>query len=473
MVIDSTTDFLYQQIADRLERLIEESVYQIGDRLPSVRRLSEEQGISLGTAYKAYYHLESKGLIEARPKSGYYVRFHPRHTPALPGAVEAPPPRPVSVADMVAEVYQDMNAEEVVDFAIAAPALELLPAAKLNKSMLHAMRCAPHHGLHYENCQGSAELRRQIARLTFHWGGACREEDIVVTAGCMEAIVLCLRAVTRPGDMVAVERPTYFGIFQAVEQLGLNVVEIPNNPVDGLDLEALETALARFPIRACLFIPNFNNPLGSCLPDEKKRRLVELLAERGVPLIEDDLYGDLYFGDQRPRTCKTYDGAGLVLHCSSLSKSLAPGYRIGWAMPGRFMREVLQLKLVNSVSTQSLTQHALAHFLEVGRYEHHLRRLRRALYAQCLRYSRAIGEYFPPGTRVSRPAGGFVLWIELPPGVDGYALYRQARRHRIAIAPGQIFSADGAYQHYIRISYGRPWDAATERGIRELGRLID
>jgi DNA-binding transcriptional MocR family regulator len=207
------------------------------------------------------------------------------------------------------------------------------------------------------------------------------------------------------------------------------------------------------------------------MPDSAKQQLVALLAKHGVPLIEDDIYGDLYFGEQRPRTCKTYDREGLVLYCNSFSKSLAPGYRIGWTIPGRYTHQVTLLKLVSSVSTNSLVQHALAHFLEVGRNELHLRRLRRALHLQYLRYVRAISEYFPPGTLVSRPAGGFVLWIELPPGADGFALYRQARRRRIAIAPGQIFSASGQYRHCIRIGYGRPWSESTEQSMRLLGQM--
>jgi DNA-binding transcriptional MocR family regulator len=373
---------------------------------------------------------------------------------------------------MISEVYHDFQPQEAMDFSLSAPAQELLPTAKLNKAMHHALRHAPGHGIHYENSRGCEPFRKQLARLALSWGGAVSEDEVIVTAGCMEALVLCMQAVTRPGDAVAIECPTYFGIFQAIEHLGLKVVEIPTDPSTGIELEALEKALQRGLIRACVLTPTFNNPLGSCMPDERKRDLVELLAQYETPLVEDDIYGELYFGRQRPRAAKYYDQEGIVLYCSSLSKSLAPGYRLGWTIPGRWKQRVAQLKLAHNVSSNALAQYAAAHFLEVGRYELHLRRLRQALHTQCLRYLQAIQQYFPPGTRVSRPGGGFVLWVELPPGIDAYQLYRRARRRHIAIAPGQLFSTQGKFSNFVRIGYGRPWSEKVENGLRQLGAIV-
>lgn len=467
------SDFLYIRIAERIERMIEKEVLKIGEKLPSVRNLSEEQGVSMGTVFQAYYHLEAKGLIEARPKSGYYVRFSPREFPKLPRVGRpAGGSRHVSVAEMIAEVFHELDTDEVLNFALAAPSLDLLPTAKLNKAVMHALRQSPHHGLNYENTKGNADLRRQLARLALNWGVACGEEDVVVTAGCTEALVLSLKAVTQPGDTVAVESPTYFGIFQVMESLGLKVVEIPADSATGPDLDILVQALDRLPIRACLFVPNFNNPLGSCMPDERKEALVNLLTDRGIPLIEDDIYGELYFGKQRPRPCKAFDREDTVIYCSSLSKSLAPGYRIGWTIAGPYTPAIVHQKLIYSVSTNTLAQAATAHFLAVGRYELHLRRLRKALHTQALRYVRAIREHFPAGTRVSRPQGGFVLWIELPAAVDAYQLHQEAKKYEVSVAPGQIFSLQGNYTHYIRIGYGRPWDTKVEEGLRLLGKLV-
>jgi DNA-binding transcriptional MocR family regulator len=321
--------------------------------------------------------------------------------------------------------------------------------------------------------QGNEQLRKQIARLSFNWGGALSEQDVIVTAGCMEALSLCLKAVTQPGDTVATESPTYYGIFRVMESLGLNVVEIPTNPVTGIDLDYLERAIPKFKIKACLFVANFNNPVGSCIPDEKKKQLVNMLAKKEIPLIEDDIYGEMFFGKTRPRTCKSFDKKGLVLHCGSFSKSLAPGYRIGWAVPGRFKDKVISLKRMNNISTNTLAQVSIAHFLQNGRYELHLRHLRKALHTQSLQYLQAITEYFPEDTKISRPQGGFVLWVEMNKKMDGYKLHKRALKHNIGIAPGQIFSMKGSqFSNYFRLSYGTPWNSKVEHGLKTIGELM-
>lgn len=466
-------DPLYLQVAEGLEKMIGDETLKIGDKLPSVRMLSEEYGISMGTAFQAYYHLEGKGLIESRPKSGYYVRFSLRRMPGLPRIAESEPvASEVSVQDMIANVFQRISQDDLVNFSVAAPPLSLLPAARLNKSLVHALRSSPHHGIQYEHVQGNAGLRRQLALLAFHWGGKHTADDVVVTAGCMEALVMCLKATTRPGDTVAIENPTYFGIFQVIESLGLKALEIAADPVTGVDPQHLETLIRKFPVKACVFVPNFSNPLGSCMPDEKKKALVELITRHRIPLIEDDIYGELYFGRHRPKTCKSFDTEGWVLHCNSLSKSLAPGYRIGWAIPGRFTQQVLRTKLIHTVSGTTLTQQAIAHFLGNGRYEYHLKKLRKALHTQCLRYLQGILQYFPPDTKVSRPQGGFVLWVQLDHQLNAYRLYQEALKHNVSVAPGQLFSAQGQFGNCLRLSYARPWDAEVEEALRVLGTLI-
>jgi DNA-binding transcriptional MocR family regulator len=326
--------------------------------------------------------------------------------------------------------------------------------------------------INYENTQGNPELRKQIAKLAFNWGGKVKPDDVLVTAGCLEAMTMCLRAVTQHGDMVAVESPNYFGVFQAIESMGLKVVEICSDPVTGLDLDCLQEAIDKFPIKACLVIPNFNNPLGSCMPDESKKKLVEMITKNNIPLIEDDIYGELYFGRNRPRTCKYYDTKGLVMHCASLSKSLTPGYRIGWAIPGRFMEQVKQIKRISNISTPSITQAAVAHFLQYGRYEYHLKNMRKALHTQSLRYMQAIIDYFPEDTKVSRPHGGFVLWVQLNKKVNGFKLRAEAMKHNISIVPGKIFSASCNYSNCLRISFGKPWTDDADYGLMMLGKLI-
>jgi len=348
-------DLLYQQVADGLEKMIEDDVLKIGDKLPSVRVLSDEYGISMGTAFQAYYHLEGKGLIESRPKSGYYVRFNHKRFRELPNVVHPESnSHDVSVKEMISQIYNDVALinEKVINFAIAVPDTNLLPGAKIAKSVIHALRHREDYCLSYENTQGNTDLRKQISKLAFNWGGKIKPEEIVVTAGCLEAITICLRAVTKPGDTIAAESPNYFGVFQAIESLGLKVVEITSDPVTGLDINSLKETITRNQVRAIVTVPNFNNPMGSCMPDEEKKRLVNLVTKHQIPLIEDDIYGELYFGRHRPKTCKSFDKEGWVLHCSSISKSLAPGYRIGWALPGRFTEQVVRLKLVPQENPQ-------------------------------------------------------------------------------------------------------------------------
>jgi DNA-binding transcriptional MocR family regulator len=472
-VLEMRPDHKYMEVADRIEIQIERRILKVGDKLLSVRALSKEQGISLSTAFQAYYLLESKGLIEARPQSGYYVKYSPEHSFDLPKICEPPDDAlPVSVDDMISSVYTDLNDDKLLSFSMGAPAYELLPIAKLNKAVMHVLRDSKSSCVNYEHIQGNLNLRKQIARQALNWGGTPTEDDIIVTAGAVEAMSLCIKAITKPGDSIAIESPTYFAIFQIMESHGLKVVEIPTNPITGVDLDYLETAIPKFDIKACLFVSNFNNPLGSLMPDENKKRLVDMLAKKEIPLIEDDIYGELYFGKTRPRTCKSFDKKGLVLQCASFSKSLAPGYRIGWAMPGKFKKKVLGLKRMHTVSTNTLAQAAVAEFLNNGRYELHLRHLRKALHTQSLRYMQGVSEYFPDDCCITRPQGGFTLWIEMNKKINAYKLHKKALKHHIGIAPGQIFSSQGKFENCFRLSYGNPWNDKIGNGLQTLGKLM-
>jgi DNA-binding transcriptional MocR family regulator len=465
--------FLYEQVAARFEQQVNDGILLPGDRLPSVRMLSREQGISLSTAYKVYVELENKGIIEARTRSGYYVRKRyqqPRRMPLFKSPL--PAGRPVSVVDMITAVFRQIPNEHIIQLSRALPSAELMPVAKLNKSMLESLRRSDSGNGHYETLQGNLALRKQIAKHGFYFGGSITPEDVVTTQGCMEALVFCLRALAKPGDTVAIESPTYFGIFNIMLSLDLKVLEIPVDAEQGLDIDYLEHAMEMQEIKACLFVNNFNNPTGALMPDVKKRRLVELLKTKQIPLIEDDIYGDLYFGNKRPLTCKSFDTDGLVLLCSSVSKSLAPGYRVGWCIPGRFKEQVLSIKMMHTVSSATPTQAAIANFFETGRYDLHLRKLRKALHLQCLKYSEAIAQSFPKRIRISAPQGGYALWIELEPCIDAFDLFQKAMEAGISIAPGQVFSTDARFSNFIRISFGTPINQEIRRSIKVLGDLI-
>lgn len=475
MSLATTTenDFLYHQLAGKIAQNIFDGVLKTGDKLPSVRTLSKEQGISLSTAFKTYVELEIKGLIEARPKSGYYVRFtnrKNRSVSTIPSIEKEP--LDVNVDEMLAMVYSSINKTGVSQLSMAAPALSLLPESKLNKTMAEAIRENPHSCINYEQIQGNLRLRQQIAKNAFSWGGTLKADDIISTQGCMEAMVFCLKAVAEPGDTIAIESPTYFGIFNVMKSQGLKVLEIPTDPETGISIEYLAQAIEKVNIKACLFTPNFTNPLGCVMPDERKKQLVTLLAEKEIPLIEDDIYGDLFFGKARPRTCKSFDEKGLVLLCSSVSKSLAPGYRVGWCIPGKYFDKVMNIKLMHTISSATPTQAAIGLFFETGRFDLHMRNLRKALHTQCLRYLQAIFEHFPEDIKVNQPAGGYVLWVELGKNVNAFEIFRSALKYQIGIYPGHVFSTDARFTNYIRISFGHPFSDQIEQAIIVLGNLI-
>lgn len=466
-------EFIYERIAKSIEHQIKHDVFKLGDKLPSIRSICREHGVSMSTALQAYYLLESKGLIEARPQSGYYVSYIHKNFPETPGTSN--PVRDFGAKeteDLITKVYSELGTKNNVHFSLGVPAPEMLPVAKINKAMVQAMRSLPAGGTSYEQIQGNRKLRNQIARWSYMWEGHLEENDIVTTEGCMGALSYSLMTLTERGDTIIVESPVYFGILQLARSLGLNVIELPTNAVTGIEVEALKKILEQRKISVCLLVTNFSNPLGSCMPDPHKKEVVLLLQKHNVPLIEDDLYGDIYFGDHRPKSCKTYDESGLVLWCGSVSKILAPGYRVGWVAPGQFKKKLIRTKLYHSVSSTTITQEAIGGFLETGRYEHHLRKLRQTLQANSIQYLRAISEYFPKGTKVSHPQGGFLLWVELDPKIDTVILYERALKFKISIAPGRMFTLQNQYNNCIRLSYGIPWSDEIDRALKTLGALV-
>lgn len=463
---------LYVRIADNLAQQVARGALRPGDRVPSLRRLSRQQRVSMSTALQAYLWLENRGYLEARPQSGFYVRT-PFSTLIPEPQFEArkTPPTAVGTHAILADIMESASDPANIPFGAGCASAELFPNRKLNLIMCRVIRRQPHHSTRYDFPPGVEPLRRQIARRSLDIGCGFSPRDVVVTCGALEAINLSLRAVARPGDVVAVESPTYFGILESAAALSMKVVEIQTHPQQGMDLDELERAIRQHRVKACVTMTNCHNPLGYVLPDKYKRDLVELTARRNIALIEDDVYGDLAFEGPRPRTLKSYDRKGLVLLCSSFSKILSPGYRLGWVVAGRFRAEVERLKLLTTVATASLPQLVVAEFMESGSYDRHLKRLRAGLAAQVEIVRQAIAKYFPAGTRISRPAGGYMLWVELPAKINALRLYRAALAEHISILPGTFFSATGRYQNYIRINCGHAWSEAYDRALLTLGRL--
>jgi DNA-binding transcriptional MocR family regulator len=463
---------LYAKIAGSLEQQISNGTLKVGDKLPSIRMICRQHGVSMTTAQFAYYELEAKSLIEPRPQSGFYVSNSFSKKLAMPG-ISRPENKPAAktVTDVIEHSFHATEEKNLIVFARGVPATPLLPVARLNKAMLQAVRSLPGGGTVYESLQGNEKLRTQIAKWSFNWKGNLSRQDILTTAGCMSAISHCLMALTKRGDTIAVESPCFYGILQLAQSLGLKILELPTNPQTGVEMDALKKIVQKTKLAACIFVPNFNNPFGSLMPEEHKREAVMLLAKHNIPLIEDDLYGDLYFGDRRPTCCKSYDESGMVLLCNSFSKTLAPAYRVGWVAAGRFRNEVMKIKLFHSLSCAPVTHEAIGSFLETGRYEAHLRKLRKTLHTTYLQYVRVIGESFPDGTKMSRPQGGLSLWVELPARVDTIELYNTALSRKISFSPGRMFTLQKQFSNCMRLSFGLEWNEKTENGLNLLGRL--
>ncbi len=462
---------VYQRLAGLLEDMIQSRSLRAGDRMPSVRQFSAQQRVSVPTALQAYVTLETRGLIEARPKSGFYVRARQADlTPEPMPLLAAPKIVTPREADPVEALLGDHANSKLVPFGAALPGAELLPGVKLTRTMAAIGRRLGANSIDYDMTPGSETFRRELARRSLDWGCALPADDFIVTVGATEAVSLALRTTCQPGDTVVVESPTYFGLMGMMRELQLNALPIPVNCTDGIDLEMLEKALRKTRVAACVLIPNIHNPVGFIMPDERKRQLIEICRKRNVAVIEDDTYADLQHEGPRPRCLKAF-APGEVILCGSYSKKLAPGYRVGYIAAGQWQARVRRLKQASTLNGALLPTLAVAEFLKNGGYDRYLRSVRQSYRQQVAQMKEAIVESFPEGICLSRPRGGYLLWCELPGKVDAFQLFRRAREAGISIAPGPMFSPTGEFRNFVRINCGYPWSAPIERAVGILGHL--
>jgi DNA-binding transcriptional MocR family regulator len=461
----------YEDLARRLVELIGSGVYKRGERLPSIRELAASFGVSVNTAREAYELLEKKRYVEAVPQSGYYVRdSEPVASCVVPDPAAMDPDQ-----NSLCRIYSALQesgdvGEDSCGLAIATLSNDLWPTERLQKSFVDAVRLYPRESVSYQMAPGYGPLREQIAAYGLRSGARLLPDRIVITSGCQESVYLAMAALVSPGDTVAVESPMYFNFLSLLERFHLKILEIPCSPEEGMHLETLAFALDNYDVSAVFTIANFHNPTGSLMSDAKKAELVRMLSAREIPLIEDDVYGDLHFGDDRPRPCKAFDTDGTVLYCSSFSKTISPGLRVGWIEPGRWYSEIESLKMQINLGAASVPQVATTLFLKDGGFARHLRRLRGevAFRARSLRAS--VLAHFPEGTTVSDPAGGMVLWVSLPDGVSSRELYRLALDRKIMIAPGHVFSLQNRFESQLRLNAG-VWENSTDAKIEILGNL--
>jgi DNA-binding transcriptional MocR family regulator len=468
----STPMNLYEQLADELGALIAGRVFAPGDRLPSIRHLSQQKRLSISTVMQALRLLEDRGLIEARPQAGFYVRHRARNLVAATEAQGIKEPTYVGINNLLMQVLRANKLSDALQLGLALPPEELLPVKRLQQTMSAVVRRCPEL-LTQEGCFDINEPNfvRQVIRRTADWG-RIEPREIIATNSCTEAMSLCLRAVAQPGDTIAIESPTYFVLLQLIESLGMKALEIPTDPKTGLSIDALELAIREGLVQACMLVPNANNPLGCIMPEANKKRLAGLLTQYDIPLIENDIYRDLCFTAERPWPVKAYDSSGHVLLCSSFSKVVSPSARVGYIVAGRYVQQVAYLKYVSSGGTNHFIQAVLADFIGGSGYDSQVRRMRRAMAQRVARMSDAVSEYFPAECSVSAPQGGSVLWVQMPEQVDALALHRAAIGQGIGFIPGPLFSASGKFGNYLRLNCSNGWTADIDGALRRLGVLV-
>ncbi|KZX80473.1 hypothetical protein A3715_07945 [Oleiphilus sp. HI0009] len=465
---------IYQRLADNLDDQIRQGIYTNGEKLPSVRKLAQQQSVSVSTVLMSYNLLEDRDLIEVRPKSGYYVK-----TP-LKQAFEAPQlkhgsvtPKLVSTSQLVMDVMQTSSMAGAISFGAASPAADFPIIQQLKKSFGQLVRSTPFLGQGYCTHKGDEQLRRMLAQRSADGHVSVTADDIIIASGCQGAIGLCLKALCKPGDIVAVESPCYYGLLQLVESLSLKVIEIPSDPKTGMSIDALQLALEQWPIKTVLGVPNFNNPLGAQMPETAKKALVELINQYQISFIEDDIYGELGYTHQRPRAVKSYDTQDRVLLCSSASKMLEPQLGLGWIMPGRYMQEVEYQRFLSASNQFCLPQMAVAEVLNRSSFDRHLRLARDTYRGRRDHFFKLISEHFPSDVRLSSPQGGYVAWLQLPAGLNATELYFEAKAQGIIVAPGEIFSSNAnKFKSSIRLCYSKAWTPARKEAIALLGSLV-
>lgn len=464
------TALLYLQMALRVAQMIASGVLKVGQRLPSVRDSAVQGGVSVSTVVQAYRYLEERGLVQPRPKAGYFVAAASKSKAT--DLVRKIRRQPAANKERVATSAPVPDATMIASFAGYAPKdKDFFDTDRIRVALSRAARLKRNTLVEYASSAGTLALRNAVALRALHLGCALRGEDIVITAGCIHAVALCLQAVTKPGDLVAVESPTFFGFLDLLASLNLKTLSLPTDPRTGVSLPALQLALETQPIRAVLLVPTLSNPLGSVMPLTQKRALASLVTRHQVPLIEDVVFNDLLATDARRKAVKAFDTEGWVMTCGSFSKTVAPGIRLGWVEAGRWSKAVATLKRVQGASTNAVLEHALADLLTQGSYEAQLRRLATLMKQRLGHARRVIQASFPAGTKIYDPPAGYTLWVELPVFVNAMALFALCKAQGIIVGPGQLFCASGRYQHHLRLSFAGAWGAAEQAALAEVGRL--
>ena len=467
-------EYRYQTLEKWLLKGLQEQRWPPGERLPSVRSLCQQQQVSKATVLHAYQRLEALGLIESRPKAGYFVLKPSSETcePRTTGTML--PPRPVSLSDVFADIMGRSAAFDILPDLKAGEASPGISA--LNRCLGRALRSQKgDRSQYYDQPAGDPGLREQLALLYHRRGYQCEADNFCITSGCQNAMFLALMACCQKGDIVAVESPGFYGILQLLEQLELKVIEIPSSPATGMDIDALEAALQQWSVRACVVTPAYATPSGSLMPDNARQKLLNLAENHDLAIIEDDIYADTGFVRQ-PDPLKALDQSNRVILCSSFSKSLSRDLRLGWIDGARWHARILRLKLVTQLASSRYLQQGVTEFIRDGGYRSHLKRQRLELRQNRDQLIQLIQQQWPAtlsrNTRISQPNGGLAVWLELDSGKDILTCYQYALQEGIVITPGSLFSVSGQHGHCLRLSFAHHWDEKRTQALKKLGQVL-
>ncbi len=464
-------DYLYLKLVRELSEEIHSGQRAVGERMPSVRQLSSERGVSKSTVLAGYDRLEADGWIEARPRSGYFVAARTTTYSNLrkPGPSQPQStPLPVTAGQVFVDIMEQGAAFDLIATTDSTPGND-----HLRRCLARAQRQqSKAEQVNYGEPAGLLSLRQQLVLRVAQGGSRVSADELIVTSGCQHALLLALMATTQRGDVVAVESPGFYGVFQLLEALGLKVLELPSSAETGLSIDALALALQHWDIKTLVVSPCFSTPTGASMPDAHKQRLLELTLPRQINVIEDDIYADLGFSHPRPRTLHSFDNSGSVLLCSSFSKSLSRDLRLGWILPGKFRERVKQLKLLTTLASSQAQQRGICSYLEEGGFDRHLRLRRQQLQQQYHQLLDLIRQHLPMARSCSQPQGGLSLWLELPETLDTLERYKAARAQGLILTPGRLFTAQDRYRNTLRISFAYPWTDERIDAMRRLGKLL-
>ena len=465
--------FRYEEIADYITDAIEDGTIQYGSRIPSLRKMSKRFKCSISVAMQAYQELEKRGKVYAVEKSGFFASrpvSNPRpSTNTESYSLRSEEAKPLSVIGKIVDASNDSS---IIPLGAGIPHESILPVAAIKQSLNRVLRENPQLITRYSDEAGYFSLRKEICRILLNRGVNAVPDEILITNGCSEALSLAVQSATAPGDTVAIESPVFMGAIQILKELGRKIIPVPTSADKGIDLDSLETAVKNEDVKAVMMTAAFQNPLGFVMPEINRKKAVELAEKYNITIIEDDLYSDCSHNFSAERPVKSFDKNGHVIYCSSFSKTLSPGLRIGWMMGGKHHRRCRKLKITQNLGGSPVLQAAMADFLQNGRYVNHVKKFQKSISRQALEMKILLSGYFPEDTAISNPYGGFFFWLEINREIDTIKLFRKALDHKISIAPGEVFGNGGRFRNCLRISFSFPVTDRIRDGVRTLGSMI-